>query len=201
MSQSSLAVVIYDPRSLHPPPAFIFMELLHDIIVIENALLHAQHPHHVHDMLSDLRHMFATMHYLANWSLCRRVSCLQNRARVVIFRLCHEYVLRCAVLVDACRLHQHRLLCRNDYTSDCIYCRHAAVDLLCIPPSYDAMALAVAACDDVLHYLRPLCKSFYLNDLRPCLVEFMAHSDSSGYESILDSAAHVDLPVPKRLCA
>ena len=141
------------------------------------------------------------MHYLADWSLYRRVSCLLNRARAISFRLSHEYVRRCAALVDACRMHQHTLLCRSSSIPGCIYCRHTAVDLLSIPPSYDAVALAVAACDDVLPYIRPLCKSFYLFDLRPCLVAFMAESESDGCESDSDSAALMDLPVSKRLCA
>ncbi len=62
------------------------------------------------------------------------------------------------------------------------------------------MDLAVAACDDVLQYLGPLCKSFYIRDLRPCLVAFMADSDSDGIESDSDSGAHMDVPVSKRLC-
>ena len=197
MSRSSLALVIYDSRALQPPPAFIFMEMLHDIIVIENTLPQAPHPHHVHDMISDLRCMFATMHYLADWSLCRRVSCLLNRARVISFRLSHEYVQRCAALVDACRMHQHMLLCRSSIIPDCIYCRHTAGGLLSISPCYDAVSLAVAECDDVIPYLRPLCKSFYLFDLRPCLVAFMADSESDGCESESDSASL--MPSAKRV--
>jgi hypothetical protein len=201
MSKSSKTLVIYDSRSLQPPPAFIFMEMLHDIIVIENILPQAAHPHRVHAMISDLRCMFATMHHLADWSLYPRVSCLLNRARVISFRLSHEYVQRCAELVDACRVHQHRLLGRSRSIPACIYCRHAAVDVLSILPSYDAVALAVAACDDVLPYIRPLCKSFYLVDLRPCLVAFMADSESDSCDFDSDSAALMDLPISKRLCA
>ena len=173
MSQSSLAVVVYDPKSRLPPPAFMLLEMLHDIIVIEHSLPQATHPHEIRDMVADLRFMFATMHYCGDWSLRRRVFCLLHRARNMTFQLSHEFVFRCAALVDACRSHQ--------------------------PPSYDAMALAVSVCDDVLPYLRPLCKTFYIRDLRPCLVAFMEDSEATGSESDSNSSDHMDDNVPKHL--
>ena len=201
MSLSTQAVVVYDPRMLQPPPAFMFMEMVHDIIVIENTLPQALHPHEIRDMISDLQCMFATMHYCGDWSLCSRVSSLLHQARNMAFQLSHEYVRRCAALVDACKTHQHTLLCRSSIVPDCIYCRHTFVyPTSSIPPSYAAMDLAVAACDDVLQYLRPLCKSFYIRDLRPCLVAFMADSESDGSESDSDGGAHEVLSVSKRLC-
>ena len=200
MSMSSQAVVVHDPRLLQPPPAFMFMEMVHDIIVIENTLPQAPHPHEIRDMISDLKCMFATMHYCGDWSLSSRVSSLLHQARNMAFQLSHEYVRRCAVLVDACNTHQHTLLCRSSLDRDCIYCRHTFVDSTSsILPSYDAMALAVTACDDVLPYLRPLCKSFYIRDLRPCLVAFMADSESDGSVSDSDDGAHKDFYVTKRL--
>ncbi len=201
MSLSSQAVVVYDPRLLQPPPAFMFMEMVQDIIVIENTLPQASHPHEIRDMISDLQFMFVTMSYCGDWSLCSRVSSLLHQARNMSFQLSHEYVRRCAVLVDACRTHQHSLLCRSSLDRNCIYCRHTFVATIpSILPSYDAMALSVTACDDVLSYLRPLCKSFYIRDLRPCLVAFMADSESDGSESDSDGGAHKDLSVSKRLC-
>lgn len=200
MSQSSQAVTVYDPNSLLPPPAFMFMEMVHDIIVIEDTLPQATHPHEIHDMIADLRFMYATMQYCGDWSLWRRVTGLLHRARNMTIQLSHEYVRRCAVLVDACRTHQHTQLCRTSIDRDCIYCRHTAVDTCSIPPSYDAMALAVSACDDVLPYVRPLCKSFYIHDLRPCLVAFMTDTDSECNDSDSHSGAHIDVPVSKRLC-
>jgi hypothetical protein len=186
MTRSSQALMVYDPRLLNPPPAFIFLELLHDIIGIEKILLLVTDPGHVDTIVSELRCMFATMQYLQDWSLNRRVTSLLSRARVISRRLTYERVQRCAALVDACRMHQHGLLCRSRVIPDCIYCRYTAVDLLTDPPSYDVMALAVSACDDALGYLSPFCKSYYLNDLRPCLIAFMADSesdpDSSGSE-------------------
>jgi hypothetical protein len=199
MTQSSLAVVVYDSRSLLPPPAFLLMEMLHDIMMIERTLPQATHPHAVCDMIADLRCMYPTMQYCGDWSLPlrRRVSCLLLRAREMTFQLSHEYVRRCAALVDACRTHQHTQLCRTSIDRDCIYCRHTFVDsTTSILPSYDAMALAVTACDDVLPYIRPLCKAFYIRDLRPCLVSFMEDSESADS----DNGVHEGLPVSKRLC-
>ena len=197
MSKTSLSLVVYDPRLLQPPPAFMLMEMVHDIIVIENTLPQAPHPHDIRDMISDLQFMFATMRYCGDWSLCSRVSSLLHQARNMAFQLSHEYVRRCAVLVDACRTHQHTLLCCSSLVRDCIYCRHTFVDSTSsILPSYDAMALAVTACDDVLPYIRPLCKAFYIRDLRPCLVSFMEDSESADS----DNGVHEGLPVSKRLC-
>jgi hypothetical protein len=200
MTQSSLAVVVYDSRSLLPPPAFLLMEMLHDIMMIERTLPQATHPHEIRDMIADLRFMYATMLYCGDWSLWRRVTGLLHRARNMTIQLSHEYVRRCAALVDACRTHQHTQLCRTSIDRDCIYCRHTAVDICSIPPSYDAMALAVSACDDVLPYVRPLCKSFYIHDLRPCLVAFMTDTDSECNDSDSHSGAHIDVPVSQRLC-
>ena len=183
MTRSTHALMIYDPRLLNPPPAFIFLELLHDIIGIEKILPLVSDLGHVDTIVSELRCMFATMQYLLDWSLYRRVTSLLSRARVISRRLSYERVQRCAALLDACRMHQHTLLCRSRVIPDCIYCRHTAVDLLTDPPSYDDMALAVSACDDVFQYLTPHCKSFYLYDLRPCLVAFMADSESEPESS------------------
>jgi hypothetical protein len=188
MTRSSQALMVYDPRWLNPPPAFIFLELLHDIIAIEKILPLVSDPGHVDTIVSELRCMFATMQYLLDWTLCRRVTSLISRARVISRRLIHERVQRCAALVDAGRMNQHSLLCRSRVIPDCIYCRHTAVDLLTDPPSYDDMALAVSACDDVLQYLTPPCKSFYLYDLRPCLVAFMADSESDPDSSDSEAA-------------
>jgi hypothetical protein len=200
MTRLSQALTVYDPRLLNPPPAFIFLELLHDIIGIEKILPLVTDPGHVDMIVSELRCMFATMQHLLDWSLFRRVTCLLSRARVISRRLSYERVQRCAALVDLCRMHQHTLLCRSGYFPDCIYCRHTAVDLLTDPPNYDDMALAVSACDDMLPYLRPLCKSFYLYDLRPCLVAFMADSESEPESSDSEDVGcvRVGLPAGKR---
>lgn len=60
MASSSKALVVYDPRMLNPPPAFIFLELLFDIIGIETILPLATDPGHVDMIISELRYMFVT---------------------------------------------------------------------------------------------------------------------------------------------
>ena len=192
MNRSSQALVVYDPRS-QTPPAFLYMEMLHDIIVFEQSIQQAQHPNHVHDISCELRWMFFTMHHLGDWSLFRRVTTLLHRARVIIFRQCHEYLLRCAVLVDACHRHQHSTHCRKRVS--CLECPFTSVEPAPSLPSYDSMALAVAACDDVLRYLVPSMKQYYIHDLRPCLVAFMADSDTDCSEC--ESYHHI----AKRLCS
>lgn len=107
MSCSAQALVVYDSRMQNPPAAFIFMEMLHNIIVIEETLPHAPHPRDVNRIAANLRHMFATMHYLADWTLCRRVLRLLNRARYISDQLSHQYVRQCAELVAACHIHRH----------------------------------------------------------------------------------------------
>lgn len=184
--------MVYDPRS-QTPPAFLYMEMLHDIIVFEQSIQQAQHPHHVHDISCELRWMFFTMHHLGDWSLFRRVTTLLHRARVIIFRQCHEYLLRCAVLVDACHSHQHSMHCRKRVS--CLECPFSPVEPASSLPSYDSMDLAVAACDDVLRYLVPSMKQYYIHELRPCLVAFMADSDTDS--SQCESYQHI----AKRLCS
>jgi hypothetical protein len=98
-------------------------------------------------------------------------------------------------------MHQHTQLCRSGYFSDCINCRHTADDLLTIPPSYDDLALVVKACDDVLPYLRPLCKTYYHRELRPCLVAFIADSESDpdSSDSEADGCVRENQPAVKRV--
>jgi hypothetical protein len=45
---------------LNPPPAFIFLELLFDIIGIETILPLATDPGHVDMIISELRYIFVT---------------------------------------------------------------------------------------------------------------------------------------------
>ena len=193
MNRSSQALVVYDPRTQQTPPAFLYMEMLHDIIVFEQSIQQVQHPHHVHDISCELRCMFFTMHHLGDWSLFRRVTTLLHRARVIIFRQCHEYLLRCAVLVDACHSHQHSMHCRKRVS--CLECPFSPVEPASSLPSYVSMELAVAACDDVLRYLVPSMKQYHIHELRPCLVAFMADSDSDSSE------CESDQYTAKRLCS
>ena len=187
-------MIVYNPN---PPPAFLFFEMLRDVFVFENCVLQAEHPHELEDVLTELKCTFATMHYLGDWSLSRRVQRLMRRARDISNRLSDEYVERCAYLLAACRQHQHSLLCRTRaYGPDCP-CRFRAPSSEPLPPTYDAMSLAVAACDDVLQYLRPLGRSRYLSDYRPSLVAYMADPPTDDCESDADGG---DLPVAKRLC-
>lgn len=190
----ALALVIHDPRLRNPPPAFIFMEMLHDVIAFEDAVLQAVHPHQLQDIICELRCMLATIHYWNDWTLFRRVLSLMRRARVLTYRLCDEYVERCALLAAAVKKHQHIQICRSKNDgSDCIFCHLFADELVKSPLRYDAVDLAIAACDDVFPYLRPQCKSFYMHNLRPCMVAFLADSyaDDSGS----------DQPAAKRVCA
>jgi hypothetical protein len=88
-----------------------------------------------------------------------------QRARDIAFRQCHALIQRCAELVDECD------------KADC-----PREDELACEPSYEAVALAVRACDDVLFYLVPYQKSFYCQKLRPRLVSFLHYWEtcSSG---------------------
>ena len=192
MTRSTQALVVYDPKVLNPPSAFIFMEMLHDVITYEKCLLHPLHPHQIHDIVVELRSMFCTMHYLDDWSLLKRVITLISRARVQIFRGCHEYLQRCAVLVDACSIHRHYLLCSKNVT-----CSESNA-LASVKPSYDSIALAIAACDDVLPYLVPSMKQFYIYDLRRSLVANMQDSESDS--SDCESDDKVLAPAAKRVC-
>jgi hypothetical protein len=170
------------------------MEMLHDVIAFEDAVLQAVHPHQTQDIISELRCMLASIHYWGDWTLFRRVLCLMRRARVITYQLCDEYVERCALLVAAVNKHQHIRLCRSKNDgSDCIFCRPFADELVKSLLRYDAVELAIAACDDVLPYLRPQCKSFYIQNLRPCMIAFMA-------DSYADDSGPVQ-PAAKRVCA
>ena len=156
----SQSVMVYDPRLQNPPSAFIFMEMLHDFITMELSITHPLHPHQIYDMIADLLFMYSTMDYLDDWSLFKRVQTLLSRARVKAFQGCLEIMQRCAVLVDDCRRHQ--------------------LTPSSAMPSYVTLELAVVACDDVLHYLLPTMKQFYVMDLRPSLIAFMCDSESDS---------------------
>jgi hypothetical protein len=196
MTRTSQALIVYDPKMANPPFAFQFMEMLHELITYEKSFQHPLHPHQVHDIVVELRCMFCTMHYLSDWTLLKRVTTLLQRARVKIFHGCHEYLLRCAVLVDACRIHQHSLLCKkHQNTSD----SESAVPTT-VMPTYDSLSLAVAACDDVLVYLVPSMKQFYIYDLRPSLVAFMQDTESDSSDCESDRSILAGLPEAKRAC-
>ncbi len=79
----------------------------------EQSLLQPLHPHQIHDITVELRMMFATMHHMGDWTLFNRVSALLHQARITMFRQCHEFLQRCAALVDACTIqrsnHQQHL--------------------------------------------------------------------------------------------
>lgn len=74
--------------------------------------------------------------------------------RAMIFHGCHEYIQRCAVLVDVCRMHQYSLL-RKKHQNASDY--ESAVSIT-VMPNYYSLSLAVAATDDVLEYPVPSMK-------------------------------------------
>jgi hypothetical protein len=195
MSRSSQALVVYDPRMLNPPSSFLFMKMMNDVINYEKRLMQSQHPHQTHDIVVELRSMFFTMQYIDDWSLLKRVITLLKRARVKMVLGCHEFMHRCAVLVDECSIHQHSLLCRKNKTGS-----ESNVSAS-IKPSYDSLALALALCDDVLPYLVPSMKQFYIYDLRRSMVAHMQDSESDSSDRESDDNNDASPPAAKRVCS
>ena len=180
--------MVYDPRLHNPPPAFIYMRMLNAIITMEQSFMNPLHPHQIHGMVIDLRLMYSTVDYLGDWSQLQRVKSLISRARVKMFQRCQDCMLRCAVLVDACRRHQDSVLVDS--------CRRRQNSPATAMPSFDKLESAVLACDDVLQYLLPTMKQFYMRDLRPSLVAFMPDTECS---SDCDSDGE-GLPAAKHTC-
>ena len=135
MSHSS-NLVRYDPRSQCAPVAFLCMEMLHDLSIMEVALLLAQHPRQVHDdVIMELHCVISRisfLKYLALLPLYRRASYIMRRAQVKLYNQCHVLIRCCADLADICQC--------NDGG-------HSGL------PSYAVMAEAVSAADDVLQYM------------------------------------------------
>jgi hypothetical protein len=173
------------------------MEMLHDIVTYERSLMHPLHPHQIADITVELRFMFATMHHLSDWTLASRVTTLLRRAHLKILRQCHEFLQRSEALVVACRIHQHSLMCSKNeaYTA----CRFAFAYPLPPKPSFVAMDLAIASCDDVLQYFEPAMKETYIRNLRPQLVAFMCDSESGSSDCESDNS-HSGCSAAKRLC-
>ena len=111
-----------------------------------------------------------------------------------MFRGCHEFILRCAVLVDECSIHHHSLLCSKNMTGS------ESNAPASVKPSYYSLALAVALCDDVLPYLVPSMKQFYIYDLRRSMVAHMQDSESDSSNCGSDDNGLADLPAAKRAC-
>jgi hypothetical protein len=147
---SSQALVCYIPQRLL---------ILQRIAACEAAVLLASHPHDIVSILDDLKLIEALIVHLGDWGLYPRLQCVRHQARSVMFRQCHALLHRCAELVDAGDEH----FCTNQPQL----------------PSYADMAMAVSACDDVLHFLVPTFKQFYREDIRPRLVACMEDSASS----------------------
>jgi hypothetical protein len=188
MTRPSQALMVYDPRLLDPPAVFLIMQMQQDVVTYEQCLQHPLHPHQIHDIVAELKFMFATMHYISDQSLIKRVTSLLHRAGSQIFRGCHELLLRCAVLVDECRQNQDsQLRNKNTNTTGTEPAITASV-----MPSFDSMELAICACDDVLVHLDPTMKQFYIYDLRPSLVVFMWDTESDISSSDSDSHVHAD---------
>lgn len=187
MARPSQALMVYDPRLLNPPAEFLIMQMLQDVDTYEKCLQHPLHPHQIHDIVAELKFMFATMNYLSDLSLFKRVTSLLHRARSQIFRGCQEFLLRCAVLVDECQKHQHSML-RNKNTNTTGFESAITASVM---PSFVSMELAICACDDVLVHLDPTMKHFYIFDLRPSLVVFMWDTETDS-DSDEDSHVHVD---------
>ena len=159
MSHSS-HLVRYDPRSQCAPVAFLCMEMLHDLSIMEVALLLARNPRQVHDdVIMELHCVISRisfLKYLALLPLYRRASYIMRRAQVKLYNQCHVLIRCCADLADICQ-------CNDGGHSG-------------LPP-YAVMAEAVSAADDVLQYMVPSLKQFYVVDVRPILVSVMADDE------------------------
>ena len=134
MTSSTLALVPYVDRSRNP----YCQTILRNIVTFEAAVLLARHPYDVNDIIAELHCIVAGMSHMRDWSLFPRLVLLMQRARDIAFRQCHALIQRCAELVDECD------------KADC-----SREDELAYESSYDEVALAVRACDDVLFYLVP----------------------------------------------
>ncbi len=153
----------------HPPYTWHFLEMVNEVRKMEKALRCAQHPQHVRDVIVDVQLLLCRMRESGDCCLRPRVSHLNRRALVASLYLCHVLIRRCADLADACAL------------------RFSHPEL---EPSYDVMAQAVLAADDVIYYLHSDHKKLYLNEIRPTLVRFMQDSDTSMLDT--DSASNSD---------
>jgi len=171
MEMDALALVPYDPRLQRH---FHAMQMDHDIMLCEWGLDVAQNPREVHDVIADLEMMLCLMMWLGDMSHYPQITRLLNRARVKSFQQCYDRMQRCAVLVDAGNMH-------------------AYVDAALPQPSYNTVALAISAVDDVLPFAARSMKQYYIQDLRPCLVAFMEHYNYSDDESVC-----VPIPRPAR---
>ena len=162
MAQGALALVPYDPRLQRP---FHAMQMDHDIMMCKWGLDVAHNPREVHDVIVDLELMLCLMMRLGDMSHCPQITRLLNRARVKSFQQCYARLQRCAELVDACNMHA--------------YCGAALPH-----PSYDTVAFAISAVDDVLPFVARLMQQYYIADLRPSLVAFMEHYNCSDDETV-----------------
>jgi hypothetical protein len=162
MSHSS-HLVRYDPRSQFAPVAILCMEIVHDIKIIEVALLLARNPRQVHDdVIMELHCLISRimfLRYLSLLPLHHRATHLMNRAQVKLYNQCLVLTRRCAELAD---------ICQYNYGGDSGL------------PSYADLVDAVIAVDDVLQYMDPALKQFYVVDVRPILVRYMA-DDVTAY--------------------
>ena len=106
MSHSSY-LVRYDPRSQCAPVAFLCLEFLHDLRIIEVALLLARNPRQVHDdVIMELHCVISRvtfLKYLALLPLYHRASYMMRRAQVKLYNQCHVLIRRCAELADICQ--------------------------------------------------------------------------------------------------
>jgi hypothetical protein len=162
MVQESQAVVPYNPRLQRP---FHAMQMVHDIMVCEWGLEIARNPREVHDIITELELMLGLTMFLGDTSHYPQITQLLNRARVKSFQKCYARLQRCAALVDACNIHAYF---------------DAALPL----PSYDTVALAITAVDDVLPFVAISMKQYYIEDLRPSLVSVMEHYNHADDESV-----------------
>jgi hypothetical protein len=175
---SSQALVRFDARPLQPHS----QSILRRVIALEAIVLLANHPHQIRDILGELHLIVAFMSAVCDWILFPRVTILILRARDISFRLCQALIHHCSVLIDAC---------------DMADCTRTLGGNIAYETSYDEVARAVQACDDVLCCMVPSAKSFYCEQLRPRLVSIMDYlnvSDSEcSFQSDNESASPVKL--------
>jgi hypothetical protein len=166
------------------------MGYLNRVPLLEMALLHAHHPRQVNDVIVELRFMVGCLSQIVDSCVSARVlnTCAHLRptqryvqgihihllnmllqAHIVSMHLCAAVLRRCAVLVDTC--------------TNSLY-SHARCQARVLMPAYDEIALGIRESDDILQFLHPDLKQYYLKTIRPRLVNYMADSDDSSVEDV-----------------
>jgi hypothetical protein len=162
MTSPSLALVPYVDRTRNP----YCLTILRNIITFEAAVRFARHPHQIEYIIAELHCIVAGMSHMRDWSMFPRLVHLIHRARHIAYIQCHILIHRCAELIDAC---------------DRVDCTRREKKVY--ETSYEEVAQAVRACDDVLFSLELSQKAFYCQKLRPRLVSMLHYWETCSSDS------------------